>query len=279
MIHGEVHLPRSFPLSSLSSSSRTSSDHKWSKTFNPKIKKKKSNESFKGKYWDGRKSMSAFVSLVYIFCLRFTRVQLFNQRGHGVGDGVSCHQKIVPQVPSRPWEQWDKKKQLSSTGLSQKPALERHLCRKDEQSFHFKFLNLFSPWENASWTSPPTPASESWGGYAWACGDAAPTGRTLDGLGRQGEAWEEPAAWAWETNRELSDTFSAFMSFTPVKHSQNCHFVILRVWNWWMWRWRSNTEEENLLPAAVPHPPGPQRRQNQGERKRKEKKTSGTVRD
>lgn len=32
--------------------------------------------------------------------LAFTRVELFNQRGHGVGDGVSCHQEIVPQVPS-----------------------------------------------------------------------------------------------------------------------------------------------------------------------------------
>ncbi|KAF3850155.1 hypothetical protein F7725_019874 [Dissostichus mawsoni] len=28
-------------------------------------------------------------------------VQLFDQRGHGVGDGVGCDQKIVPQVPSR----------------------------------------------------------------------------------------------------------------------------------------------------------------------------------
>lgn len=32
--------------------------------------------------------------------LAFTRVELFNQRGHGVGDGVSCHQEVVPQVPS-----------------------------------------------------------------------------------------------------------------------------------------------------------------------------------
>lgn len=44
---------------------------------------------------------TAFGFPVYGCCLLFTRVELFNQRGHGVGDGVSCHQEIVPQVPSR----------------------------------------------------------------------------------------------------------------------------------------------------------------------------------
>lgn len=58
------------------------------------------------------------------------------------------------------------------------------------------------PWANASWTSPPTPAKESWGPWVgvWPVG-AEPDEGERPGIGTErGEAWlgEEPEAWAWE---------------------------------------------------------------------------------
>lgn len=75
------------------------------------------------------------------------------------------------------------------------------------------------PWAKASCTSPPTPARESWGGYMWVWGDPAPTEREVNGLGREGEVWEEPAACAYETD------LSALLQVTGVISDRLIGFV------------------------------------------------------
>lgn len=66
------------------------------------------------------------------------------------------------------------------------------------------------PWANASWTSPPTPAKESWGPWVgtWPpCVGVGPDeGERMGICIEWGEAWlgEEPAAWAWRERMKTS---------------------------------------------------------------------------
>ena len=128
---------------------------------------------------------------------------------------------------------------------------------------------LVLPWANASCTSPPTPARESWGGYMCACGDAAPTERTVDGLGREGEAWEEPAACAYKIN---SRCLLHIVGHIQLNWFHICLFYCNRkpVWQiksqpvWFetdlfgaeshFYSSVTNKRSINLLPVAAPHP-------------------------
>lgn len=111
-----------------------------------------------------------------------TRIELFHQRRHCVGDGVSSDEQVVSQVSSRTfWESYSRSQPPGTlwTQYQERPA------------------TAAIPWAKASWTSPPTPMSESWG--VWVGVVTAESEWMGVGMGRLmlwlGEERGEPGPW------------------------------------------------------------------------------------
>lgn len=116
-----------------------------------------------------------------------TWIEFFNQRWHRVGDGVSSNEEVVSQIS--PWTFQNTETNKQKNVLHQHPDT----C--------VTVGVTVVPWAKASWTSPPTPMSESWG----VCVGVVTAESEWMGVGMErlmvwlGEERGEPGPWVCST--------------------------------------------------------------------------------
>lgn len=127
-----------------------------------------------------------------------TWVELFHQRRHCAGDGVSSNEQVISQIS--PWtfetyiENNNKNKIIKVILLDYKYYNIIGIFWTKYPGYHAAAV---IPWAKASWTSPPTPMSESWG--VWVGVVTAESEWMGVGMGRLmvwlGEERGEPGPW------------------------------------------------------------------------------------